>query len=221
MTGLIFTTDAVPQAARPCIIAKGRDAGAGSTRWLPLQSPRDRLVPKTLHAGDRRRRPPPPQSGSVESHRASDGDVALSHYREGPRPEVRDSTAVKSTSFSVKPGEIFGLLGPNGAGKTVTFRILCGLLPATSGLVQVDGLNLRTARARNPRSRGLRRQKFRFTGISPGETWSFSAAPMGLWRKHLEERIEHVIREFHLNADDIAGKCPLTCSGVSRSLRVP
>ncbi|MEK5794666.1 ABC transporter ATP-binding protein, partial [Acinetobacter nosocomialis] len=29
-----------------------------------------------------------------------------------------DFTAVASTSFDVKRGEIFGLLGPNGAGKT-------------------------------------------------------------------------------------------------------
>ena len=44
-----------------------------------------------------------------------------------------DFTAVTSTSFEVRRGEIFGLLGPNGAGKTTTFRMLCGLLPATSG----------------------------------------------------------------------------------------
>ena len=44
-----------------------------------------------------------------------------------------DFTAVASTSFEVARGEIFGLLGPNGAGKTTTFRMLCGLLPATSG----------------------------------------------------------------------------------------
>ena len=46
-----------------------------------------------------------------------------------------DFTAVASTSFSVARGEIFGLLGPNGAGKTTTFRMLCGLLPASSGFL--------------------------------------------------------------------------------------
>ena len=45
-----------------------------------------------------------------------------------------DFTAVASTSFEVRRGEIFGLLGPNGAGKTTTFRMLCGLLPATSDI---------------------------------------------------------------------------------------
>ncbi|MGV8455732.1 ATP-binding cassette domain-containing protein, partial [Pseudomonas aeruginosa] len=48
-----------------------------------------------------------------------------------------DFTAVASTSFKVFKGEIFGLLGPNGAGKTTTFRMLCGLLPASSGHLEV------------------------------------------------------------------------------------
>ena len=129
-----------------------------------------------------------------------------------------DFTAVKSTSFSVKPGEIFGLLGPNGAGKTVTFRILCGLLPATSGLVQVDGLNLRTARAEARGHVGYVAQKFSlYRNLSVRENLEFFGGAYGLRGKHLEERIEHVIREFHLNADDIAGKVP---AGMQRRLAI-
>ena len=41
--------------------------------------------------------------------------------------------AVKDVSFEVRQGEIFGLLGANGAGKSTTFRMLCGLLPASGG----------------------------------------------------------------------------------------
>jgi ABC-2 type transport system ATP-binding protein len=48
-----------------------------------------------------------------------------------------DFTAVNHTSFEVRRGEVFGLLGPNGAGKTTTFRMLCGLLPPTSGTLRV------------------------------------------------------------------------------------
>lgn len=47
--------------------------------------------------------------------------------------------AVDELSFEVKDGEIFGLLGENGAGKTTTFRIIMGLLDATSGTVTLDG----------------------------------------------------------------------------------
>jgi heme exporter protein A len=38
-------------------------------------------------------------------------------------------------SFSVQPGDYVELRGPNGSGKTSLLRILCGLLPATSGVV--------------------------------------------------------------------------------------
>ncbi len=47
--------------------------------------------------------------------------------------------AVRGISFEIRPGECFGLLGPNGAGKTTTVEILEGLLPASSGDVEVLG----------------------------------------------------------------------------------
>jgi ABC-2 type transport system ATP-binding protein len=47
--------------------------------------------------------------------------------------------AVRGLDLEVDEGECFGLLGPNGAGKTTTIEILEGLLPATSGEVQVLG----------------------------------------------------------------------------------
>lgn len=50
-----------------------------------------------------------------------------------------DFLAVDNLSFEVKPGEIFGLLGVNGAGKTTTFRMIMGLLDASSGSVTLDG----------------------------------------------------------------------------------
>lgn len=47
--------------------------------------------------------------------------------------------AVDNLSFTVEKGEIFGLLGENGAGKTTTFRIILGLVNASSGNVTLDG----------------------------------------------------------------------------------
>ncbi|MDD4749038.1 MAG: methyl coenzyme M reductase system, component A2, partial [Methanosarcinaceae archaeon] len=45
--------------------------------------------------------------------------------------------AVDNISFDVKEGEIFGLVGVSGAGKTTTSKILMGILPPTSGDVEV------------------------------------------------------------------------------------
>jgi ABC-2 type transport system ATP-binding protein len=52
--------------------------------------------------------------------------------------------ALKSATFSLAPGDMFGLIGPNGAGKTTLIRILSTLLEPTSGVAKVDGKNVRS-----------------------------------------------------------------------------
>jgi ABC-2 type transport system ATP-binding protein len=47
--------------------------------------------------------------------------------------------AVNGLDLEVQEGECFGLLGPNGAGKTTTIEILEGLMPPTSGEVEILG----------------------------------------------------------------------------------
>src|SRR5438445_4165698 len=47
--------------------------------------------------------------------------------------------AVRGLSLDIETGECFGLLGPNGAGKTTTIEILEGLMPPTSGEVEILG----------------------------------------------------------------------------------
>lgn len=111
-----------------------------------------------------------------------------------------DFIAVNSTSFAVTRGEIFGLLGPNGAGKTTTFRMLCGLLPATSGFLQVAGVNLRTARADARRRIGYVSQKFSLYGnLSVQENLEFFGGAYGLRGKRLRERMNTVKEQFELH----------------------
>ncbi len=50
--------------------------------------------------------------------------------------------AVSGISFKAESGQILGFLGPNGAGKTTTMRIITGYMPATSGTVLIDGLDI-------------------------------------------------------------------------------
>src|SRR6195256_2214298 len=54
----------------------------------------------------------------------------------------RDLKAVSDVTFKVEKGEILGFLGPNGAGKTTTMRMITGVLPPTSGSVQVAGCDV-------------------------------------------------------------------------------
>lgn len=50
--------------------------------------------------------------------------------------------AVNDVTLNVAPGQFFGFLGPNGAGKSTTIKMLTGLLAASSGQIEVLGLNL-------------------------------------------------------------------------------
>ncbi|MBS1742897.1 MAG: ABC transporter ATP-binding protein [Bacteroidetes bacterium] len=50
--------------------------------------------------------------------------------------------AVKSISFDVYEGEIFGLLGPNGAGKSTTLEIIETLREKSGGEIMVAGFDL-------------------------------------------------------------------------------
>jgi ABC-2 type transport system ATP-binding protein len=52
--------------------------------------------------------------------------------------------ALNNVSFEVKTGEIVGFLGPNGAGKSTMMKIITGFIPATTGLVRVNGINVGT-----------------------------------------------------------------------------
>jgi ABC-2 type transport system ATP-binding protein len=108
-------------------------------------------------------------------------------------------TAVDHISFEVQRGEIFGLLGPNGAGKTTTFRMLCGLLPATSGTLCVAGVDLRRARASARQRVGYVAQKFSLYGqLSVAENLEFFASAYSLRGARKKDRILWVLRQFDL-----------------------
>lgn len=55
------------------------------------------------------------------------------------RKQFGQITAVDGLSLDIPRGSVFGFLGPNGAGKTTTINMAVGLLPPTSGEVDLDG----------------------------------------------------------------------------------
>ncbi len=56
--------------------------------------------------------------------------------------EYGHSKVVDSLSFKVTKGSIHGFLGPNGAGKTTSMKMICGVIPPTSGQVYINGNNI-------------------------------------------------------------------------------
>jgi len=122
-----------------------------------------------------------------------------------------DFIAVNNTTFQVRQGEIFGLLGPNGAGKTTTFKMLCGLLPASSGYLSVAGVDLRTARTQARANIGYVAQKFSlYSTLTVDENMEFYGGAYGLSDKRLAERMTEVKNQFGLTemSDKEAGDLP-------------
>jgi ABC-2 type transport system ATP-binding protein len=75
--------------------------------------------------------------------------------------------AVKGIDLAVSEGEVFGFLGPNGAGKTTTVRMLCTLLPPTSGSARVAGVDVVADPAEVRRRIGVALQEI---GLDPVQT---------------------------------------------------
>jgi ABC-2 type transport system ATP-binding protein len=120
-------------------------------------------------------------------------------------------TAVDHVSFAVRRGEIFGLLGPNGAGKTTTFRMLCGLLPATGGVLRIAGVDVRRSGAAARQRLGYVAQKFSLYGtLTVMENLEFFASAYGLIGREQRERIDWAMREFDLtpHAHSASGQLP-------------
>ena len=78
-----------------------------------------------------------------------------------------DIEAVRGVDLTVTRGEVFGFLGPNGAGKTTMVRMLCTLLPPTSGSATVAGLDVVEQSDEVRRSIGVALQEI---GLDPIQT---------------------------------------------------
>jgi len=68
--------------------------------------------------------------------------VALVIRIRGLTKRYGDLEAVAGIDLDVPAGQLVGLLGPNGAGKSTTLRIVMGMLPPTTGTVEVCGIDV-------------------------------------------------------------------------------
>lgn len=106
------------------------------------------------------------------------------------RPRVE---AVRSLSFDVPAGEIFGLLGPNGSGKSTTIKMILGLLFPTAGTLEVLGQSPRSTAAKN-RIGYLPEESYLYPHLTPQETLSFYARlfrlPSAIARTRIDQLLE-------------------------------
>ena len=109
-------------------------------------------------------------------------------------------TAVDDLSFELGRGEVVGFLGPNGAGKTTTMRVLTGFLPATSGRVEVAGLDvLRQSLAVRRRIGYLPESVPFYREHRVGELLRFHSRLHGMERRDAGARIAEVLDRVGLS----------------------
>ena len=126
------------------------------------------------------------------SHEGRKGQIAIgaNHLTK----QFGSFTAVKSVTLQVRYGEVYGLLGANGAGKTTTIKMLCGLLEATTGSMQLAGESggFRSEKIRE--QIGYMSQKFSlYDDLSVNENLEFFAGVYGVAESERKEKRNWVL----------------------------
>lgn len=110
-----------------------------------------------------------------------------------------DFTAVSKIEFEVEKGEIFGFLGANGAGKSTTIKMLCGILPPTSGDATVAGFDIKKNAGMVRQNIGYMSQKFSlYDELTVYENIKFFAKLYSVSGKNIKTRIEEVVSLVNL-----------------------
>lgn len=65
--------------------------------------------------------------------------MSITLKAEGVSKQFGKQTVLSGVNLEMQSGQIYGLVGRNGSGKTVLMKLLCGLLPPTSGSIFVNG----------------------------------------------------------------------------------
>lgn len=139
------------------------------------------------------------QAASTGPNGMSPGDASIVIEAAEVSRHFGDFVAVAASSFTVHRGEIFGLLGPNGAGKTTTFRMLCGLLPPSSGRVMLEGRDLRKALAKARAEIGYVAQKFSlYANLTVEENLRYFARSYGFYGATLTKQVEDALVAYEL-----------------------
>lgn len=108
--------------------------------------------------------------------------------------------ALDNVSFEIEAGEIIGFLGPNGAGKSTLMKIITAYIPASSGTVLVNGLNVEENDLKVKSQIGyLAEQNPLYYEMYVKEFLLFSAGIYGISNK--KQRVKEVLEEVGLTIE--------------------
>ncbi len=121
-------------------------------------------------------------------------------------------TAVNELDLTVPEGELFALLGVNGAGKTTAIRMLCGLLPPTSGDALLLGHSITRDAAAAKAILNVSPQETAVAGsLTVRENLAFIAGVYGMNKKAANEAADGSIERMGLQS--VAGRKAKQLSG--------
>jgi ABC-2 type transport system ATP-binding protein len=110
-----------------------------------------------------------------------------------------DKAAVDGLDLEVPHGCFFGFLGPNGAGKSTTIRMLTGLIPPTSGTIEILGMHLPERELEIKKRIGLvPDESLLFDRLTGAEFLEFVGRMYGLERRVAMERARSLLDLFEL-----------------------
>ncbi len=108
-------------------------------------------------------------------------------------------TAVNNLSFTVESGEILGFLGPNGAGKSTTMKMITGFLTPNDGQITIGDYDIIEAPVQAKSIIGyLPEGAPAYGDMTPEEFLKFIAKVRGLTGEKVQERINAVIKQTHI-----------------------
>ena len=111
------------------------------------------------------------------------------------RPRVE---ALRSISFDVPSGHVYGLLGPNGSGKSTTIKMILGLLFPTAGELHVLGASPRSTAVKS-RIGYLPEESYLYPHLTPLETLAFYANLFRIPAPQARERIDQLLEMVGLS----------------------
>lgn len=116
-----------------------------------------------------------------------------------------NTRALDNVSFGIRNGEIIGFLGQNGAGKTTLMRIMTTYLPATSGRILVDGVDIARDTMMMRRKVGyLPETPPLYMNMTVHDYLEFAARLKDVPENQIRKRIDRVCYECSL--DDVRNK---------------
>lgn len=131
------------------------------------------------------------------------------------RSDGHSINAVQDVSFTVNEGELAVLIGPSGSGKTTTMRMMNRLEEATSGVISVNGRNIRSMNVVELRRNigYVIQQGGLFPHFTVAENVSIVPRLLG-WNKKLQrQRAEELLALVDLDPSIFADRFPRQLSG--------